>query len=90
MATQKCPRCQSTRIRLAYRQTSFFSKMLFRYNLLCDDCNWIFKGFAIPGTVSNKTKKKKQSGSTEEDNIKGNINDEKRLADDVVPKLAVD
>jgi hypothetical protein len=26
--------------------------------LLCDSCNWEFKGFAVPGTVSAKPTKK--------------------------------
>lgn len=60
MATQKCPRCKSKRVRLGYRPTSLFKKLTFRYNLLCDDCNWEFSGFAVPGTVSCKTRKKKQ------------------------------
>jgi hypothetical protein len=33
------------------------------YNLLCDDCNLLFTGFAIPGTVSNRTKKRKETES---------------------------
>lgn len=59
MATQRCPKCKSTRVRQGYRPTPFFIKMIFRYNLLCDQCNWEFRGFAIPGTLSRKTKKKK-------------------------------
>jgi len=62
MSTQNCPRCNSSRIRRGYRPTPFWSKLIFRYNLLCDNCNWEFKGFAVPGTVSTKpTKKPKQT-----------------------------
>ncbi|HEY8560801.1 MAG TPA: hypothetical protein VIL74_10540 [Pyrinomonadaceae bacterium] len=40
---------------------------MFRYNLLCDNCNWEFKGFAVPGTVSAKpTKNPKKKTSTKE------------------------
>lgn len=60
MATQSCPRCKSDRIRSGYRPTSFFQKLMFRYNLLCDNCNWEFIGFAIPGTVSSKSKRRKK------------------------------
>ena len=60
MATQHCPRCKSYRIRHGYRSTPFFRKLIFRYNLLCNDCNWEFVGFAIPGTVPSKTKRKKK------------------------------
>lgn len=28
--------------------------------LLCDDCNLLFKGFAVPGTVSSRSKRKKE------------------------------
>ena len=61
MATQHCPRCKSNRIRHGYRPTPFFQRLIFRFNLLCNDCNWEFVGFAIPGTVSSKTKRKKKT-----------------------------
>ena len=59
MISQNCPKCSSSRIRRGYRHTPFWSKMLFRYNLLCDNCNWEFRGFAVPGTVSNNSSKMK-------------------------------
>ena len=59
MATQSCPRCKSDRIRHGYRPTSFWQKLMFRYNLLCNNCNWEFVGFAIPGTVSSRGKRRK-------------------------------
>ncbi len=58
MISQKCPKCRSDRIRRGYRPTPLWSKMLFRYNLLCDNCNWEFMGFAVPGTVSSKPTRK--------------------------------
>jgi hypothetical protein len=30
------------------------------YNLLCDDCNLLFRGFAVPGTVPRHGGKKKK------------------------------
>jgi hypothetical protein len=63
MISQKCPKCLSDRVRRGYRPTPLWSKILFRYNLLCDNCNWEFVGFAVPGTVSakpTKNPKKKQ------------------------------
>ena len=63
MATQRCPKCNSKRIRQGYRPTPFLLKLVFVQNLLCDDCNWEFKGFAIPGTVTKKTKKKRTSSN---------------------------
>lgn len=58
MISQRCPKCGSHRIRRGYRPTPIWSKVLFRYNLLCDNCNWEFTGFAVPGTVSAKPTKK--------------------------------
>jgi hypothetical protein len=34
--------------------------------LLCDNCNWEFTGFAIPGTVSTKPTKKKKTNTPEQ------------------------
>jgi len=67
MISQKCPKCLSKRVRRGYRPTPLWSKILFRYNLLCDNCNWEFAGFAVPGTVSakpTKNPKKKQINKT--------------------------
>lgn len=58
MISQRCPKCGSSRVRHGYTPTPIWSKFLFRYNLLCDACNWEFKGFAVPGTVSTKPKRK--------------------------------
>lgn len=43
-------------------------KLLFRFYLLCDNCNWEFAGFAVPGTVSSKPRRKKKN-KTEEINL---------------------
>ena len=54
MISQRCSKCGSKRVRRGYRPTPLWSKILFRYNLLCDNCNWEFAGFAVPGTVTSK------------------------------------
>jgi transposase-like protein len=59
MISQKCPKCKSDRVRRGYRKTSIFLKIIARYHLLCDACNWEFTGFALPGTVTSKPKRKK-------------------------------
>lgn len=70
MLSQKCPKCNSKRIRRGYRPTSIFSKLFLRFHLLCDNCNWQFKGFAAPGfktpkqTLSSR-EKKEVNNSTE-------------------------
>lgn len=65
MISQKCPKCLSNRVRRGYRPTPIWSKILFRYNLLCDNCNWEFTGFAVPGTVSAKPTKKTKKNISE-------------------------
>jgi len=35
--------------------------------LLCDNCNWEFKGFAIPGTVTTKPSKKRKKTAEDKD-----------------------
>jgi hypothetical protein len=41
------------------------------YNLLCDSCNLLFKGFAIPGTVpKHGSRKKRHSVAGEAEKIK--------------------
>lgn len=60
MISQRCPRCRSSRIRRGYRPTLLISKIFFRYNLLCDACNWEFTGFAVPGTVDSRSNLKKK------------------------------
>ncbi len=69
MISQNCPRCHSKRIRRGYRPTPLWSKFLLRYNLLCDGCNWEFKGFAVPGTVSAKPAKKRKAVENETEKI---------------------
>lgn len=65
MATQLCPKCKSKRVRLGYRPTPTYLKIIFRYHLLCDECNWEFTGFAIPGTIPKKTRKKKTNSNNQ-------------------------
>lgn len=60
MISQNCPKCGSSRVRRGYKPTPIYRKILFRYNLLCDSCNWEFIGFAVPGTVNSKGSKKKK------------------------------
>lgn len=70
MISQKCPVCRSSRIRRGYRPTPIWKRIAFRYNLLCDNCNLEFVGFALPGFISpkqtNSSKRRKENG----DNVK--------------------
>jgi len=78
MISQKCPRCRSERVRLGYRPTPIWSRLIGRYNLLCDNCNWEFVGFAVPGTTSVKRKKKKNSESAAAENDLPEIPEEEK------------
>ena len=60
MISQNCPRCSSSRVRRGYKKTPFYLKLLFRYHLLCDGCNWEFTGFAVPFTVTSTPKRRKK------------------------------
>ncbi len=69
MISQKCPRCRSNRVRLGYRPTPIWSVLVCRFNLLCDNCNWEFAGFALPGTTSPKKKKTLKKTSDSPDSV---------------------
>lgn len=43
-----------------------WSKLIGRYNLLCDSCNLEFKGFAVPGTVDTHYRKRNKKQSSRE------------------------
>lgn len=51
MIAQRCPKCRSTHLRRGYTDTHMLLRMIGVYSLLCDNCNLLFKGFAVPGTV---------------------------------------
>jgi len=68
MISQRCPKCKSSRIRRGYKPTPLLLRMFGIYNLLCNHCNLLFKGFAVPGTVPKHSKRKRDqvSGASEE------------------------
>ena len=51
MIGRRCPQCGSSRVRRGYRDTPLLLRAIGIYSLLCDNCNLLFKGFAVPGTV---------------------------------------
>jgi hypothetical protein len=61
----KCPRCNSNRIRRGYRRTPIWWRILGRYHLLCNACNWEFIGWAIPGTVESAAKRRRKKRAEE-------------------------
>jgi hypothetical protein len=38
-------------VRRGYTDTPLLLRLVGFYSLLCDNCNLLFKGFAVPGTV---------------------------------------
>jgi hypothetical protein len=63
MFTPKCPICLSRKIKHGYLPTPIFRQLLFRYNLRCSKCNWEFIGFAFPGMIPAKKRKRRQTST---------------------------
>ncbi|MBC7798089.1 MAG: hypothetical protein H7Z37_14540 [Pyrinomonadaceae bacterium] len=61
MNLHNCPRCGSNRIRRGYMRPTILMHLVCRTYLLCDKCNWEFADFAIPGTVSTRSKKRRKN-----------------------------
>ena len=65
MISQKCPKCRSSRIRKGYKPTPLLFRLVGIHYLLCNHCNLLFTGFAVPGTVGRSSKKTSpRSGTT--------------------------
>ena len=60
MIGSRCPKCRSSRIRRGYKPTPRLLRVFGIYNLLCDHCNLLFRGFALPGTLRKHGKKQKE------------------------------
>lgn len=68
MISQKCPKCHSSRIRKGYKPTPWIFRLVGIHYLLCNHCNLLFTGFAVPGSVGKsgrKGRKQRQSGGNE-------------------------
>jgi len=64
---RRCPKCRSSRVRRGYRDTPLLLRAIGIYSLLCDNCNLLFKGLAVPGTVpargsSRKRRREEEKG----------------------------
>jgi hypothetical protein len=57
MISQKCPKCRSSRIRKGYKPTPLLFRLVGIHHLLCNHCNLLFTGFAVPGTVGKSSHK---------------------------------
>jgi hypothetical protein len=63
MIAQRCPKCRSRRLRRGYTDTPLLLRMIGVYSLLCDNCNLLFKGFAVPGTVPIHGSRRRRAAS---------------------------
>jgi hypothetical protein len=57
MISQRCPKCRSSRIRKGYKPTPLLFRLVGIHYLLCNHCNLLFTGFAVPGTVGRSSRK---------------------------------
>lgn len=67
MISQRCPKCRSSRIRKGYKPTPLLFRLVGIHYLLCNHCNLLFTGFAVPGTVGRPGKKSTRSGHETKD-----------------------
>jgi hypothetical protein len=65
MISQKCPKCRSSRIRKGYKPTPLLFRLVGIHYLLCNHCNLLFTGFAVPGTVGRTSRKSSARGGSE-------------------------
>jgi hypothetical protein len=65
MISQKCPKCRSSRIRKGYKPTPLLLRLVGIHYLLCNHCNLLFTGFAVPGTVGRPNKKASHRSSSD-------------------------
>jgi hypothetical protein len=63
MIGKQCPKCKSGRIRRGYRDTHILLRMVGIYNLLCDDCNLLFRGIVIPGSIRKRGHRRKNGAA---------------------------
>ena len=64
MISQKCPKCRSSRIRKGYKPTPLLMRLVGIHYLLCNHCNLLFTGFAVPGTVGRSSKRPSPRGGS--------------------------
>jgi hypothetical protein len=62
MISQRCPKCRSSRIRKGYKPTPLLFRLVGIHYLLCNHCNLLFTGFAVPGTVGRPSRKGHERG----------------------------
>jgi hypothetical protein len=67
MISQKCPKCGSSRIRRGYKPTPVALRLVGIHHLLCNHCNLLFTGFAVPGTIGKSGRRSAHRGRNKQD-----------------------
>ena len=63
MATLKCPRCASARVQRNFGDAPFLLRAVGINDLLCNNCNAEFRGFAPPGMIRRSRRHKIELGA---------------------------
>ena len=66
MILRRCPKCQSSRVRRGYKDTPLLLRAIGIYSLLCENCNFLFTGLAVPGTVPARGARRRKQRAREE------------------------
>ncbi len=67
MIAQRCPKCGSSRVKRGYTDTPLLLRMIGVYALLCDNCNLLFKGFAVPDSGPPRGNRSRKQGAERRD-----------------------
>ena len=65
----RCPKCRSSRVQYGYARSLFLLKIFGIKNLLCNNCNYPFKAFALHSAVSRASKRRRKKGTDDEKRV---------------------
>lgn len=54
LSVPRCPKCRSSQIWPGYNKPPLILRLILIRELLCNNCNLIFRAFALPGTVRQR------------------------------------
>ncbi len=58
MFVRRCPKCGSSRVQRGFNDPPLPLRLIGIYDLLCNNCDFEFKGFALPGTIKRTRRAK--------------------------------
>lgn len=62
MFARSCPQCGSSRVQRGFNDPPLLLRLIGIYDLLCNNCDLEFKGFALPGTIKRSRRAKIELG----------------------------